>query len=73
MNQKILSKSDAWQRSPKTLGPDHQIIDLVDTRARAANIGNPPKGLLCLPRRLAPLGKGANDLRLTVAANITVT
>ena len=29
MNQKILSKSDAWQRSPKTLGPGHQIIDLA--------------------------------------------
>ena len=32
MNQKILSKSDAWQRSPKILSPGHQIIDLVDTR-----------------------------------------
>ena len=59
---------------PKTPTLDRQSIDLVETRARAGNIPKSTERLLYrLPGLLAVFGKGANDLRLRVAANITVT
>ena len=69
--RKSSPKISGLSTARETQTPDSQIIDLVDARARTQTYEN--VRLSYLSRGLPALGKGANDLRLPVAANISVT